>query len=114
MTPLPSTSRPRQAHGLDYVVLASAKSGTTWMQRLLCAHPEVHCSESRLFGRYFDKNNPSGPNLTVESYVENLARHLNPPTSPDLSGDYYASLLHNILDAIARTASAASGKPIYC
>lgn len=113
MTPLPSTSRPRQAHGLDYVVLASAKSGTTWMQRLLCAHSEVHCSESRLFGRYFDKNNPSGPNLTVESYVENLARHLNPPTTPDLSGDYYASLLHNILDAIARTARDASGKPIY-
>lgn len=113
MTPLHSTSRPRRAHGLDYVVLASAKSGTTWMQRLLCAHPEVHCSESRLFGRYFDKNNPSGPNLTVESYVENLARHLNPPSTPDSPADYYTSLLHNIIDAIARTARDASGKPIY-
>ncbi len=99
--------------GLDYIVLASAKSGTTWMQCLLSAHPNVHCSESRLFGRYFDKDNPSGPNLTVESYVENLTRHYNPPVAASDSPAFYQSLLHNIINAIARTSRDASGKPIY-
>lgn len=99
--------------GLDYIVLASAKSGTTWMQRLLSAHPQVHCAETRLLGRYFDKDNPSGPNLTLESYVGNLARHYNPPGDHSRHGAFYDSLLDNLIRAIASTARAASGKPIY-
>jgi hypothetical protein len=109
----PSSSELSRAGGLDYVVLASAKSGTTWMQRLLSAHPEVHCSESRLFGRYFDKDNPSGPNLTVESYIENLARHYNPPVAAADAPAFYQALLHNVIDAVAKTSRDASGKPVY-
>lgn len=113
MSQYPSQSESARPRGIDYIVLASAKSGTTWMQRLLSAHPEVHCSESRLFGRYFDKDNPSGPNLTVESYIENLARHYNPPATPADSPHFYQSLLHNIIDALAQTSRDASDKPIY-
>lgn len=113
MTPHPHPSHAPRSRGIDYIVLASAKSGTTWMQRLLSAHPEVHCSESRLFGRYFDKDNPSGPNLTVESYIENLARHYHPPVPAQAAPDFYQSLLHNVIDALAKTSRDASGKPIY-
>ncbi|MBX3316043.1 MAG: sulfotransferase domain-containing protein [Phycisphaeraceae bacterium] len=113
MTPHPHPSPTPRSRGIDYIVLASAKSGTTWMQRLLSAHPQVHCSESRLFGRYFDKDNPSGPNLTVESYVQNLARHYHPPVPAQDTPAFYQSLLHNVIDAVAMTARGASGKPIY-
>lgn len=113
MTPHSHPSHTPRSRGIDYIVLASAKSGTTWMQRLLSAHPEIHCSESRLFGRYFDKDNPSGPNLTVESYIENLARHYNPPVPAQAAPDFYQSLLHNVIDAVATTSRDASGKPIY-
>lgn len=34
----------------DFVVFASPKSGTTWMQMMLNAHPEAHCIESRAWG----------------------------------------------------------------
>ncbi|MBX3361551.1 MAG: sulfotransferase domain-containing protein [Phycisphaeraceae bacterium] len=113
MTQHPPRSESSRTGGLDFVVLASAKSGTTWMQRLLSAHPQVHCSESRLFGRYFDKDNPSGPNLTVESYIENLARHYHPPVPTPDAPAFYQSLLHNVIDAVAQTARDASDKPLY-
>lgn len=35
-------------------VIASPRSGTTWLQRALNEHPDVFCSENRLFGRHFD------------------------------------------------------------
>ena len=31
---------------LKFVVVASPKSGTTWVQRLISAHPAMHCGES--------------------------------------------------------------------
>jgi hypothetical protein len=41
---------------LSYLIFASPKSGTTWMQRLISEHPDAICSESRLFGDYFHPN----------------------------------------------------------
>lgn len=99
---------------INYLVFACAKSGTTWMQRLLSAHPEIHCAETRLFGRHFDKENPSGPNITLESYVQNLSRHYHAPVGRgDDATAFYRSMLFHLTDAIADTARAASGKPIY-
>lgn len=99
---------------LDYLVFACAKSGTTWMQRLLSAHPEIHCAETRLFGRHFDKENPSGPNITLESYVQNLARHYHAPVGQgEDAGAFYRTMLFGLIDAIAQTARAAGGKRIY-
>lgn len=102
---------------LQYLIFASPKSGTTWLQRLLSSHPEVHCSETRLFGRHIDPTRPSGLGITLESYVENTQRHFHPPAAasavPTAPGSFASELLFDLVDQIARTTSRYSGKPIY-
>jgi hypothetical protein len=96
---------------MSYAILGAAKSGTTWMQRLLSAHPQVHCAESRAFGRYFDPKNPTAVHITIDTFVENLRRYYHPPAG---AGDtFYEGMLFSILDAIGTTTLSASGKSIY-
>ena len=35
-------------------IIASPRSGTTWMSKMLNAHPNIFCVERRLFGDYAD------------------------------------------------------------
>jgi hypothetical protein len=35
-------------------IIASPRSGTTWISKALNVHPQVYCTERRLFGRYAD------------------------------------------------------------
>lgn len=100
---------------LRYVVFAQAKSGTTWLQRLLSAHPQVHCAESRLVGDFYLGDNPTGPAITVEKFVSGMLRHYHAP-DPKTGGserDFGSVLLFNIIDAIATSAIEFSGRPIY-
>jgi hypothetical protein len=96
-----------------YVVFASPKSGTQWIQQLLGSHPEVQCAESRAFGDHFDPDNLSAVNITLDTYVSNLGRHHRPPDAAGQAGDYFRGLAHNLLDAIARTSLEAAGKSLY-
>lgn len=100
---------------MAYVVFAQAKSGTTWLQRLLSAHPQVHCAESRLVGDFYLGDNPTGPAITVEKFVSGMLRHYHPPRqgSSGQSLDFAKLMLFNIIDAIAQTAIGYSGRPIY-
>lgn len=99
--------------GLKYVIFACPKSGTTWMQRLLSSHPEVHCAETRLFGPYVEANSPSGVRLTLEGYVDLLKRHFHPPVDAPQQTAFYDTLLFDLVDQIARTSLHACGKKIY-
>ena len=83
---------------LKFVVVASPKSGTTWVQRLISAHPAMHCGESRLFGRYYDPSNPTGPHTTIEQTTRHLLRHLSPP---DVGEDFGEKLAFGLVDTIA-------------
>lgn len=94
-----------------YALLGAAKSGTTWIQRLLSAHPQIHCAESRAFGTYFDPNNPTAIHITVDSFVQNLARYYHPPAGVD--DRFYEQMLFSIVDAIGRTTLEQCAKPIY-
>ncbi len=96
---------------MSFAILGAAKSGTTWMQRLLSAHPEVHCAESRAFGHYFDPKNPTAGHITIETFVENLRRYYHPPAGADDA--FYERMLFSILDAIGRTTLEHAGKTIY-
>jgi hypothetical protein len=98
---------------MSYIVMGAAKSGTTWMQRLLSAHPEVHCAESRLAGDYLDTTNPSGIHLSLEKFVGLLSRHYFPPIGQARQGEFYRTLLFNLIDTIGETSIKASGKRIY-
>ena len=99
--------------GFDYLVFASAKSGTTWTQSLLNAHPTVVCAESRAFGDYFDPTNLSGPHLTVEKFIAFLGAYYRAPVPASEKGAFNKRLLHRVLGAIADESRASSGKPIY-
>lgn len=102
-----------EASGLSFVVLASPKSGTTWVQKMLSAHPRVHCAETRLFGQHFDPKAGTSVHLTLEQYVRFVSRHYNPPCEPEGRDAYFDSLLGRLIGTIASHARAESGKPIY-
>jgi hypothetical protein len=99
-----------------FVIFASAKSGTEWMQQLLGAHPQVHCAESRAFGDHFDPDNPSAVYITLDTYCSILGRYHRVPSTDGESagaGEYFRGLSFNLLDTIAATSLQASGKSIY-
>lgn len=108
-TPFADASGGKRVMG--FVVFGAAKSGSTWMQRLLSVHPRLHCAESRAFGEYFDPNNPTAIHLTIESFVRNLSRYYHPPAGSDC--DFYDRMLFSIVDAIGRTTLEQSGKSVY-
>ena len=115
-SPAPQTQIGEAAHpaprAMRYAVFASPKSGTTWVQRLLSAHPEVHCAESRAFGRYFDPNNPTAVHLSVEQLVHTMRAYYHPPAGVD-KDRFYDEMLFNMVDSVGRTAIDGAGKPVY-
>lgn len=89
--------------GAHFVLVAAPRSGTTWLKEMLNLHPEVYCSELRLFGEaemlsYDHVNNPQRPNirLTLDKYAAKLA-HTMTPVQPQMSKDQMHSLLQRVL-----------------
>ena len=100
---------------MGFIIFASPKSGTTWLQRLLSHHPEAICAESRAFGNYYDPNGLATPHLTLEKYCQILSNYFAPAT-PGLTPadtEFYRTLLFNLLDTTAATALVALKKSIY-
>jgi hypothetical protein len=100
---------------LSFLIFACPKSGTTWMQKLLSAHPQVICTESRPFGDYYNANPLSMPHLSVEKFVSILSHYFN-PTIPELSPQataFQRKILFSWLDHLADATLEATGKKIY-
>jgi hypothetical protein len=100
---------------VSFIIFASPKSGTTWMQRLLSAHPASICAESRAFGVYYDPGSLTTPHLTMEKYLDLLKNHFA-PSAPGLQPSdnaFYRTALFNLIDALAVTAMNAVGKSVY-
>ncbi len=113
--PVPPGNR-LSAPRVRFVIFASAKSGTQWMQQLLGAHPQVHCAETRAFGGHFDPDTPSAVQLTLDTYCSILSRYHRAPVEPGAFGDagvYFRELSFNLLDTIAETSLRTAGKTIY-
>ena len=58
-------------------VIASPRSGTTWLQRAFNEHPDISCGEHRLFGSYFDviqDNQANRLRITLDEFANTLAR----------------------------------------
>ena len=100
---------------LSYVIFASPKSGTTWLQRLLSSHASVICTESRAFGDYYAHNPLSQPHITLEKYVSILSHYYSPAIDGLRPSDtaFYERLLFNTIDTIAETTMEATGKTLY-
>ncbi len=95
---------------IGFVVIASPKSGTTWMQKLISAHALMHCGESRLFGKYFDPSNPTGPHVTLEQTARHLTRHLG---AEGVSEGFVRELTFDLADAVGRRCAEHAGAEHY-
>lgn len=62
-----------------HFVIASPRSGSTWLTRALNQHPNVMATENRLFGMFCEIwKNPSGklaPRITADQYIRSFANH---------------------------------------
>lgn len=89
--------------GAHFVLFAAPRSGTTWLKAMLNLHPEVHCTEMRLFGRaemlsYDRPQAPERPNirLTLDEYAAKAARVMT-PVQPDMTRDHMQTLLQRVM-----------------
>ncbi len=98
---------------IDFFVIASPKSGTTWVQKLLCSHPQVHCAESRLYGRYFDPRVGASTHLPLEQYVRFMSTYHDPGCDDGSREACFDGLLDRLVGAIVAHARAHSGKAVY-
>ncbi|MFG0284953.1 MAG: sulfotransferase domain-containing protein [Phycisphaerales bacterium JB039] len=98
---------PRPIH---YIIFASPKSGTEWLRRMLGAHRQVHCAETRPFGDFFDPANPTAPHLSLQKYASFLATYHAPGADP---ARFERALTARLWRQIAAAAREATGKPIY-
>jgi hypothetical protein len=101
------------SRGPAFVIFASAKSGTTWLQRLLCSHPQVHCAEPRSFGDFYNPRNLSGPHLSVEKFITFLSAYYHGPVTTGEAPAFYRRMLFDVLEAMIARGREQSGKPIY-
>jgi hypothetical protein len=63
-----------------HFLIAAPRSGTTWLKRALNSHPEVFCTENRLFGNYCDilyENDTTESRLrvTLDKYAVSFLKH---------------------------------------
>lgn len=67
------------SHPPVHFVIAAPRSGTTWLNRALNEHPQIHATESRLFGMFCElwqnRNGVEAPRITADKYFSGMARH---------------------------------------
>ncbi|MBN1674080.1 MAG: sulfotransferase [Kiritimatiellae bacterium] len=98
-------------------VLSAPRSGSTWLKEALNAHPQVFCTENRLFGRYFDVLRAPGaarPRLrvTLDKYIDEFMLHYEWRRLP---GGFEAARNHlftRMVEAIVAASAELSGKPV--
>jgi hypothetical protein len=98
-------------------VLAAPRSGTTWLNRMLNAHPDVCATETRIWGNYadfvIDGDHPE-PRLrvTLDKYVDGLLQFWD--WSPGRNTAEYARdvCIEGMVEQLSRTALRLSGKRV--
>lgn len=63
----------KQAEDNLAFVISSPRSGSTWLERSLNAHPDIYATENRLFGQFCenwpDDEFTKSPRITLDAYV---------------------------------------------
>ena len=96
-------------------LIACPRSGTTWLQRAMSAHPDAVCVERRLFGRHADIVHDLAsdrPRLraTLDAYVHALCGHLTPGGAWLNNAAGRDALLIDIAEAMAHRVRTWAGK----
>lgn len=92
-----------------FFIIASPRSGTTWMSKMLNAHPNILCVERRLFGDYADFVLDEGINeprlrVTLDKYVKSLLLHHGLPDKE------FGNILTGITNTIQQIERNTTGK----
>lgn len=92
-------------------IIAAPRSGTTWMSKMLNAHPEVSCVERRAFGNYADfvlDTGQSNPRLrvTLDKYIQSLLLHHG------IARDKKDAITKAVLDTLLKEEKTQLGKRI--
>lgn len=92
---------------VDGILLASPRSGTTWLERALNGHPDVFCTEHRFFGDHLDLVRDgdapqSRVRITLDRYVREAMLSLEPPIPEARRGAYQAGLLQALAETVVR------------
>lgn len=97
-------------------VISSPRSGSTWLKQALNAHPEIFCTENRLFGSHFDVvrglDDTSRLRVTLDAYVDALLQPFNTRDLDATPGEVREELLGVMANAIMLYARERSGKRI--
>lgn len=110
-----SPSDSKHASRVAFVV-SSPRSGSTWLLTALNAHPEIFCTENRLFGNFAEMwpNNDGSRSLriTLDHYALVLSGHFSHQALGMTREQSAEALTKTLADALINYASAASGKPL--
>ena len=106
----------KKRHQVVFVV-SSPRSGSTWLSQALNAHPQIHCTENRLFGPYYDTVY-DGPRkiprlrITLDAYVRALTTTMSVPELGTPANQLQDRLSRRLANAILTLEHELSGKPI--
>jgi len=96
-------------------VISSPRSGSTWLRTALSGHPDVLCTENRLFGDFFEVWNDEhggAPRMTLDYYVRYLTG-VQDAGAMGLRGDALSEeLVQRLCDEIFGTLAERSGKRV--
>lgn len=98
-------------------VISSPRSGSTWLKTALNHHPEISCTENRLFGQFFEvwpnNDGTQAPRITLDKYVTTLSEYYD-HRAIGLSRDEFCNeLMIEYITSLLRLSQRFSGKTIF-
>jgi hypothetical protein len=99
-------------------IIAAPRSGTTWLQKALNAHPAVYCTEHRLFGPHMDlvrDGDAPSPRLriTLDQYVKSSLQSATLDNLAISAEDFEWELVQTLAKTVVAQSLRASGKSIH-
>lgn len=98
-------------------IVSSPRSGSTWLETALNCHPQIYCTENRLFGRFAEMwpNNDKTHSIriTLDEYASVLSSYsacaalgLSPPA-------FAEKVLARFIESLLELSVELSGKPVF-
>lgn len=98
-----------------HFLIAAPRSGTTWMQTAFNAHPEVFCTENRLFGEFCEiwpnMDGSQSPRLTLDVVAKVFAAHV-PAMAAESQESRSRWIADALIDALVDMERRRSGKTV--
>ena len=104
--------------GFDNVhfIIGSPRSGTTWLLRALNNHPQVYCTENRLFGQFCeiwpDNDGSKNVRITLDEYIHLGSAHMETESCNIKVAGLESRLMREYIKTLLEVQRRVSGKKI--